>query len=471
MSELKNQAPFDLDAERAVIGSMIYSNDTIADAEDLLSKDDFYDKNYALMFDALVKAYNQDKEIDPTIALDLMRKNGVSKDMLTLDFIKSVLVDARADYLKPYADSVSEKSLTRKALALMSKLSKECYEQKTDISMILDYAEEEFAKLTLLKNTDDFKELAREVDKVVQKSREASERGSDVVGIPSGYADIDRITKGFKPADVTIIAARPGVGKTALALNMARHIAVTLEKPVAIFSLEMSSISLAQRMMAMQSHIDSSKISLGKMDGTEWIELESAASVYHGTKVYIDDVPDENLAELRAKCRKAKKKYGVEIIFIDYIQLVTNHGKAESRQQEVAKISRTIRNIARQLEIPIVAVAQLSREVEHRSDSRPMMSDIRESGQIEQDAANIIFIHRDTDETPEKKRTLEEDEAEVIFAKVRDGKPGKVKLKWLGTQFRFVTMEKEDADRINENRAKKNDVFMQVSDEDEIPFK
>ncbi len=462
--------PYDADAERAVIGCMLYDSASVGEVLDILTKDDFYMPQYGIFFEAITECYEADQQTDATLIIDKLKQKGVDETQLSTENIASFFRYSKAEYIRPYAKVVADKSMSRKAIALLSELSDSCYEQRIPISDVLDRAETEIAGLAMMKNTTGFITLGDAAQNAYKESREAAERGSDVVGIPSGFTDIDKVTKGFRPSEMTIIAARPSMGKTALVLNIARHIVVNLNKSAAIFSLEMASTELARRLLSSQTHISADKIYTGKLDDGEWDEIQETVESFQQAGLYIDDVSDENIADLRAKCRKAKRQYNAEIIFVDYLQLVTSTGRVESRQQEVAKISRALRNIARELKVPVIALAQLSRECEHRSDKRPVMSDIRESGQIEQDAANILFIHRELEDEPETKRKLMPDEAEIIFAKVRNGKPGRVKLKWIGNQFRFANMEQSDYDRSESIKAKDNEKFAKQLSIKDVPF-
>lgn len=450
--------PHDKTAEEAVISSMLIDQNAIVIAESILRKEDFYSSVYGVLFQAMCEMNNDGIPPDIATLKSKLQESELPDEFKSLDFLKEILMlSVTSANIKHYADIVAKKSRSRQYIKFFTDSVNACYEGKEPIDEIIGRSENEIYRYQLA-TTNEVVHIADVIDDVVKQTHEAAERKSEVVGIPTGYVDLDRMLSGLMDREYTVIAARPAMGKTALILNIIENIAVKHGIPVAVFSLEMDRNQLARRLLAIQSRVKAQNIKTGQMEGAEWKDFEKAAEELKASNIYIDDLASISVSEIRAKCRKLKMQNGIRVAFIDYIQLIDGSKfKAESRRIEVDKISSTLRRIARELEIPVVAVAQLSRGVELRSEKRPGMADLRESGQIEQDANNIIFIYRDYVYNP---NSSPEDAAELIVAKSRDGKTGTVNLKWLPEQLRFVSVENDEPE---------NDGFRKVQNE-ELPF-
>jgi replicative DNA helicase len=331
--------------------------------------------------------------------------------------------------------------MLRKLIRAGESIANNCYEGKEDLDTIMDDAEKRVFDLSQRRGISDYTPIRQIVLNAVAKIQEASKTKSNVTGIPTGFTDLDNTLAGLQPADMILIAARPSMGKTALALNMAEYEAFHENRCVAIFSLEMSKEQLVNRLISMESHVDAQKIRTGNLENAEWTELLYSANTIGESRLIIDDTPAITVAELRTKCRKYKAEQGLEAVFIDYLQLMTGSGSkssSDSRQQEVSEISRQLKSLARELKVPIVALSQLSRAAESRPNHRPMLSDLRESGAIEQDADVVMFIYRDDYYNPD---TDKKGIAEIIIAKQRNGPVGTVELSWQGQYTKFGNLE------------------------------
>lgn len=438
---IKKIMPHNLEAERSVIGSILMDNELISSATELLSGDDFYSKQNGLVFDAMSELYQERKPIDPVTLSDKLKEKNAPEEMNSPEFVKEILnaVPTSAN-LKHYAQIVYEKSTLRKLIRITENISKDCYQAQDKLEDILETTEKNIFNLVQSRNTREYVPMSDIVIEVLKKIEQASKTKGHITGLSTGFADLDFKTAGLQPSDFILIAARPSMGKTAFSLSVLDHVVVKKQLSAAIFSLEMSKEQLVNRLLAMEARIDAQNIRSGNLSDEEWENLVNASEVLGSSKLIIDDTPGISVAEMRSKCRKYKMDQDIQLIVVDYIQLMSSGGKGDNRQQEVSDISRALKGLARELNVPVIVLSQLNRAVESRTDHRPMLSDIRESGAIEQDADVIMFLYRDDYYNPE---TEEKNVAEVIIAKQRNGPTGTVKLAWQPKYTRFVNMLRE----------------------------
>lgn len=437
---LKRVLPNSIEAEQSVIGSMILDREAITIASEIIMPDDFYNKQYGILFETMIELNNEGKPVDLVTLQDRLKEKDVPPEISSLEFIRDIItaVPTSAN-IRYYAGIVSEKSTLRRLIRLTSEIENTCYSGKENLEFILEDTEKRVFELVQKRNTGDFVPIREVVMNALERIEMASKNSGDVTGIATGFLDLDYMTSGMQPADLVLIAARPSMGKTAFVLNIAQHMAFKLNRSVAIFSLEMSKEQLVNRMFSLESRVDAQHLRNGKLDEDEWEKLIESAGVIGKSKLIIDDTPGITIQELRSKCRKYKLDQDLDIVIIDYLQLMSGNGRTESRQQEISEISRSLKGLARELNVPILALSQLSRAVEQRPDHRPMMSDLRESGAIEQDADVVMFIYRDD---YYNKDTEKKDVAEIIIGKQRNGPIGTVELAWLPKYTKFANLEK-----------------------------
>ena len=438
---LKRILPHSIEAEQSVIGSMLMDKDAVIVALDMISSEDFYSKQYAILYETMLELFNEGKEMDLVVIQDRLREKNVAPELSSLDFIKEIITTVPTSAnIKYYANIVKEKSTLRKLIKLNEDIANSCYVGSDSLEDILARTEKDLFELLQSRTAKDIRSIEDIAKNVLYRIEAASRTREVVTGIPTGFIDLDYKTSGLQPSDLVLIAARPSMGKTAFVLNMVQHIAMKKELPCMIFSLEMSSEQLVQRMIAMETGIDSQKLRTGNLNDNDWDPLIRGVVDVSDSKIIIDDTPGISVGELRSKCRKVKLEKGLSIVIIDYLQLMTGSSKrSENRQQEISEISRSLKALAREIKAPVVALSQLSRACETRPDHRPMLSDLRESGAIEQDADIVMFLYRDD---YYHKDTEHPNEAEVIIAKQRNGPIGTVNLMWKPETTRFVNISR-----------------------------
>ena len=438
---LKRVMPHSIEAEQSVIGSMLLDREAVVAASEILHGDDFYSKQYGVIFDAMVELHTEGKPIDLITLQEKLREKDVPPEISSLEFMKDLLmVVPTSANIKQYVNIVSEKATLRRMIRLNEEIASNCYAGNESLEFILDDTEKRIFEICQNRTTSDFVPIREVVANTMHKIELASRNRGSVTGIATGFIDLDYRTAGMQPSDLVLIAARPSMGKTAFVLNIAQHVAFKLHKAVAIFSLEMSKEQLVNRMLSLESKVSGQNIRTGQLSDTEWEKLAETAGIIGQSNLMIDDTPGITIAELRSKCRKFKLEKGLDIIIIDYLQLMSGGGRSESRQQEISEISRSLKAIARELNVPVLALSQLSRAVEQRPDHRPMLSDLRESGAIEQDADVVMFIYRDD---YYNKETEKPGVAEIIIAKQRNGPIGTVELAWLADYTKFANLQRE----------------------------
>lgn len=436
---IKRILPHSIEAEQSVVGSMIMDREAIVVASEIVNEDDFYSKQYGILFEAMVELNEEGKPVDLVTLQDRLREKDVPPEVSSLEFVRDLItaVPTSAN-IKYYANIVAEKSTLRKLIKLNEEIANTCYVGKENLEVILEDTEKRVFDLVQRRNTGEFVPIRQVVMNAMENIEKASRNKGSVTGVATGFIDLDYRTAGMQPSDLILVAARPSMGKTAFVLNIAQYVAFRQNKTVAIFSLEMSKEQLVNRLFAMESKVDSQHLRTGNLSDEEWEKLIESAGAIGKSNLIIDDTPGISISELRSKCRKYKLEHNLEMIIIDYLQLMTGSGRSDSRQQEISDISRSLKALARELHVPVIALSQLSRAVEQRPDHRPMLSDLRESGAIEQDADVVMFIYRDDyyNKDTEKKGI-----AEIIIAKQRNGPIGTVELVWLPDFTKFGNLQ------------------------------
>ena len=436
---IKKIMPHNLEAELAVIGSMIMYRDAIVTASEVITGEDFYNKQYGIVFDTMVELNNIGAPVDLVTLQNKLKEKDVPPEVSALEFVKELgTAEFTSTNVREYAKIVSEKAMLRRLIKLNEEIANTCYAGKESMEDILEDTEKRVFQLVQRRTTDNFVPVRQIVANSLEKIEKASRNKGSVTGIPTGFIDLDYRTAGMQPSDLILVAARPSMGKTAFELNLAEYMAFKKNLTVALFSLEMSKEQLINRMFSLESKVDAQKLRTGQLNDQEWEQLIESAGQMGKSNLIIDDTPGISISELRSKCRKYKLEHNLAIVMIDYLQLMSGSGKTESRQQEISDISRALKSLARELNIPVIALSQLSRAVEKRDDRRPMLSDLRESGAIEQDADVVMFLYRDD---YYNKDTKDKGISEVIIAKQRNGPIGTVKLAWLPEYTKFANLD------------------------------
>lgn len=444
-----NLPPQNIEAEQAVLGAIFLNTDALADAMEYVEPDDFYRRAHQILFQAMVDLNNDGEAIDVLTVQNYLTTNNQLDDVGGVAYIAelatSVPTAANAGY---YAKIVEEKSMLRRLISTATNIITQANNGDDDVPSLLDSAERQIMDVSERKNRSGFREIKDVLNETLSDIDRLSQQSEDITGLPTGYREFDKMTAGLQPDNLIILAARPAVGKTAFALNIAQNVATSTDTSVAIFSLEMSAESLVNRMLCAEGSINANHLRTGQLDEGEWQNLIVAMGALSNTSIFIDDTPGIKMAEIRAKCRRlAKEKGNLGLVVIDYLQLIEGSNK-ESRQQEVSEISRQLKKLAKELSVPILALSQLSRGVEQRQDKRPVLSDIRESGSIEQDADIVAFLYRDdyyergeskSEEDGDDQDSLNQDvgEVELIIEKNRAGARGTVKLLFIKSYNKF----------------------------------
>ncbi len=439
---IKRKQPYNLEAEQAVIGSMLMDRDAIAEVADIVNRDDFYRPEYGLLFDAMVSLYSEGKKVDVLTVSEKLKSMGAPESVSSMEYIGEIIaVVPTSVHAKQYAEIVQDKSTLRKVIQFSERTMEACYSGKQEVADLLEESEKALFDIVQKRNSgDEFVPMQDIVLNVLDTIEASAKRGSKITGVPTGFIDLDEKLTGLHGSELILIAARPAMGKTAFALNIAQYAAMKAEVPCVIFSLEMSKEQLATRLIAMDSMVDSQAIRTGQLVDSDWDKLLDSTYRVGTTKMFIDDTPGITIAELRSKCRKLKQTQDIGLIIIDYLQLMNGSKRSESRQQEISEISRSLKKLARELNVPVIALSQLNRAVDSREDHKPVMSDLRESGAIEQDADVIMFIYRDD---YYNKESTKPGIADIIVAKQRNGSTGPVELVWMGHYTKFANKERK----------------------------
>ena len=441
---IKRVMPHSVEAEQSVVGAMLMDKDAILAASEIICGDDFYQNAYGVIFDSMVELFNEGKPVDLITLQERLKEKEVPPEISSLEFVRDLVaaVPTSAN-VRYYAQIVSDKAVMRKLIKMNDELSNICYAGNEPLESVLEKTEKSVFQLLQNRNAGEYVPIRQVVMNALEKVEKASKSKGTVTGIPTGFIDLDYKLSGLQPSDLVLVAARPSMGKTAFVLNIAQYVAFKKDKCTAIFSLEMSKEQLVNRLFSLESQVDAQALRTGNMKDSDWEKLIEAAGIIGQSNLIIDDTPSISISELRSKCRKYKMEHGLDLIIIDYLQLMSGSvgGRSESRQQEISDISRSLKALARELNVPVIALSQLRRAVEQRPDKRPMLSDLRESGAIEQDADVVMFIYRDEyyNKDSEYKK-----QAEIIIAKQRNGPVGTVHLAWLGEYTKFANLSRQE---------------------------
>ena len=438
--ELAKIPPHDIDAEQAVLGSMITDREAVNAAIEVLKEEAFYREDNRAIYQAIVNLYNKSEPIDIITLKDELESMGKFEQVGGFDYLASLpdKVPTTANVQK-YIKIVEEKSILRNLIKTANEIIELGYDPAEDVEDIMDGAEKRIFDLMQSKNQKGYTPIKDVLVESFTKLEELYNRKQHITGVPTGFAELDYKTAGLHGSELILIAARPAMGKTAFALNLATNAALRGNAPVAIFSLEMSKDQLVNRILCSEAMVDSNKVRTGKLGEDDWVKLAGAIGPLSEAEIYIDDTPGISVTEIRTKCRKLSIDKGIGLVVIDYLQLVQGSKRAGSREQEIAEISRSLKILSQEINVPVIALSQLSRAVEQRPDHRPMLSDLRESGSIEQDADIVMFLYRDDYYNKESEK---KDIAEVIIAKQRGGQTGTVELLWMGQYTKFVNLER-----------------------------
>lgn len=437
---IKRVMPHSTEAEQSVIGSMMLDREAIMTVAEMLVRDDFYNPMYGLLFEIITELFNEGKPADILTVQNRLKEKDAPPEAYELKFFNELIgsVPTSAN-VRFYAEIVKNEAIKRRTIKVTEAIANDCYSGKKDTDEILADTEKQIFELVQRRGGGDTEDIRSIVIKTIENIENAAKNRGAVTGIATGFYDLDYKTAGLQRSDLILVAARPSMGKTAFVLNIAEYVALKTKIPTAIFSLEMSRTQLVNRILAMNSKVDSQTMRTGDLKDEDWAKLMESARLTGESPLMIDDTPGISIQELRSKCRKFKLEKDLGLVIIDYLQLMSGGKKSESRQQEISEISRSLKALAREINCPVIALSQLSRAVESRDDKRPMLSDLRESGAIEQDADVVMFIYRDEYYTKEK--CEEPGVSEIIIGKQRNGPTGTVKLAWLGKYTKFANLE------------------------------
>lgn len=444
--------PQNIEAEQAVLGAMLIDKEAIAKATEVLSADDFYREAHRVIFSAMLELYNKNEAVDMVTVTEILKRDNKLEDIGGIAYITSLAnVVLTAANVKYHADIVAEKSVLRQLVRVSTEIAAMGYEANEDVGTLLDTAESRILEISNRKKKTDFTAINDVLMDSVQSIESLLQNKGGLTGLPAGFADLDKLTSGLHPSDFIILAARPSMGKTALALNIVQNVAMRAHKviggeprSVAFFSLEMSKEQLVNRMLCAEAGIDSQRLRVGEMHDEDWTHLWDACDTMSRAKIYIDDTAGITAMEMRSRARRLKAEHGLDLIVVDYLQLMQGSGKRNNsgdRQQEVSEISRSLKALARELDVPVLALSQLSRSVESRQVKRPMLSDLRESGSLEQDADIVAFLYREDYYNPE----TENKHTELIIAKHRNGPVDTVNLFFQKQFTKFVGFTKRES--------------------------
>ena len=439
--ELGKVPPNDTEAEQAVIGSMLTDKDAVASAIEVLQENDFYREDNKIIYTAILNLYNRSEPIDIITLKSELSSMGKLDAVGGLEYIAELPDKVpTTSNVEQYIKIVEEKSILRNLIKTANDIITLGYDPTQEVEDIIDNSEKKIFEVMQKKNQKGYSSIKDILVDTFTELEQLYNRKQHITGVPTGFIDLDNKTAGLHNSDLVLVAARPAMGKSAFALNIATNAALRAKVPVAVFSLEMSKEQLVNRILCSESMVDSNKVRTGKLEEDDWTKLAGTIGPLSETEMYIDDTPGINIMEIRAKCRKLKIEKNIGLVVIDYLQLIQGTGKkGGSREQEISEISRSLKILAKELDVPVIALSQLSRAAEQRPDHRPMLSDLRESGAIEQDADIVMFLYRDDYYNPD---TEKKGVAEVIIAKHRGGSTGTVELLWLGSYTKFVNIER-----------------------------
>lgn len=440
LSSLGRVPPQSIEAEQSVLGASLLDKEVLSSITEIIDVSDFYRDDHKEIFEAIMDLYERGEPIDLITVSEQLKIRGSLDAVGGLEYLTGLVnaVPTTAN-AKHYAKIVEEKSILRKLIKISSEIINMGYEQAEEVEYILDKAEKGIFDISQGRNSQGFAQIKDVLIETFDRLEELYNSKGSVTGIPTGFIDLDHKTAGLHNSDLILIAARPAMGKTSFALNIAQYAAIYSQVPVAIFSLEMSKEQLVNRMLCCEAMVDAQRMRTGQLEDSDWQKIAKALGPISDAPIFIDDTPGVTAAEIRAKCRRLKIEKDLGLVVIDYLQLMQGRGRSENRQQEISEISRSLKILAKEINVPVIALSQLSRAPELRGDHRPILSDLRESGAIEQDADIVMFLYRDDYYNPE---TEKKNVAEVIIAKHRNGSTGTVELAWLGQYTKFANLEK-----------------------------
>lgn len=431
----QNVPPHDDAAELAVLGAMFLDREAASLALEMLTGEDFYRPDHRQVFEAAEELYHSGVPIDMITVKNKLEEKQVFEQIGGLPFLANISTSVGSSAnMRHYAAIVEEKSVLRRLIRTANNISQMSYEGKTDVNAIMDTAEKGIFDIMQNRHSDQFHHIRDIAVDSIEKIEDIYRSKGKLTGVPTGFVDFDQKTAGLQKSDLILLAARPSMGKTAFALNIIQNAAIRSNVPTAVFSLEMSREQLVNRMLCSEAMLDAQRLRTGELTDSDWADLIQAMDPLSQAPIYIDDTPGVTPMEVRSKCRRLKVEKGLGLIVIDYLQLMSGNSRNDSRQQEISEISRSLKAIAREMEAPVIALSQLSRACEQRADHRPMLSDLRESGAIEQDADVVAFLYRDEYYFPD---TEKKNQAELIIAKQRNGPTGTVDLTWMGQYTKF----------------------------------
>ncbi len=437
---IKRIMPHNLEAEQAVIGGILVDPQCVGMISEILPAGElFYNSAYGAIYDSILELEKQNRAIDIVTVADRVKEKDLPPEVASLEIITNLAFSVPTSAnTKHYANIVAEKATLRELIKVTEGITKDCYAGKENINELLEETEKKIFKIVQKRNLGEITPIDQVVIESLNIIEKAAKTTGDVTGLATGFIDLDHKTAGFQPGNLVLIAARPAMGKTSFVLSLAKNVIINQAKPLVMFSLEMSKTELVNRLLSMDSKVNSTKFKTGQLSEGDWESLIESGSSIGGSKLILDD-SSTTIAEIRSKCRKLKLEQDIQLVIIDYLQLMNGSGRTDSRQQEISEISRALKLMAKELQIPVIALSQLSRMVEQRQDHRPMLSDLRESGAIEQDADTVLFIYRDEvyNENTEKKNI-----AEIIIAKQRSGPIGTIELAWLPDYTQFGNLER-----------------------------
>ncbi len=435
--------PCDIDTERALLGTLLSDREAIIEVTGKIDRNDFYIEEHKLIFEAIMQLFNESSNIDIRIVNNRVKKNGYEGTIIDLSYLGDLTASSTlANYMKDYAKIIKDKSLMRELIKSNKNILTMCYEGKNTVDEVIELAQKNVLDMQNNKDTNDYAEIKDVIITTFENIEEVCRNKKEgiIPGIPTDFYDLDQKTGGLQPKDMILIAARPSMGKTAFAINIVENVAIRHNIPTAVFSLEMSKEQIVNRILSGYAMIDAHRMRMGELTEEDFSKMVDAMDPISNAPIYIDDTPAISIAEFRSKCMRLKLEKGIKLVVIDYLQLmVGSGGKNESRQQEISEISRNIKSIAKDIDAPIIALSQLSRACESRDNKRPMLSDLRESGAIEQDADLAMFLYRDEYYNPDSEK---KGQGEIIIAKNRNGSTGTVDVGWLGNYTKYVNLDK-----------------------------
>ncbi|MGL5674908.1 MAG: replicative DNA helicase [Cellulosilyticaceae bacterium] len=432
--------PHNIEAEQSVLGAIIMDHEAMTVASEILRPNDFYRPDHQEIYSAIMELFTSNSPVDLVTIQNRLSEKGVLEQVGGIGYLAELAtIVPTSAHIKEYAKIVEDKAVLRRLIKASQDITAKSYEGDEPIEDLMSFAEKQVFDIIQNRHTEDFSHINEIIVTSIDKIEQALVNKGAVTGVPTGFIDLDYKTAGMQPSDLILVAARPSMGKTAFSLNVIQSAAIKNKKKVAVFSLEMSKDQLVNRMLCAEAMVDAQKVRTGNLEPQDWDRIAKAIPTIAAADIFIDDTPGISVMEMRAKCRRLKLEKGLDLIMIDYLQLMSGNGRTDSRQQEISEISRSLKAIAREMSAPVIALSQLSRACETRADHRPMLSDLRESGAIEQDADVVMFLYRDEYYNPD---TDKKNIGEVIIAKQRNGPTGTVELVWLGQYTKFANMDR-----------------------------